>query len=141
MLDLKDLDSPQIIELVKAQNQPKNTWIMGRGWDQNRWTNQQFPDKSLLKTIENPVYLVRVDGHAIWVNETALKLVQLAHDQPDPPGGQIVRDASGSATGVFIDTAMEPITKHMAKPKRERFRTLPRARHERGFKLWRYLVS
>jgi predicted amidohydrolase YtcJ len=118
MLDLKGLDTSKIVDLVKkqARQQPKNTWIKGRGWDQNLWADQRFPDKSLFSTIENPVYLVRVDGHAIWVNDTALKLAAVTDETKDPPGGQIVRDSSGKPTGVFVDTAIELISKHLASP-------------------------
>ncbi|RKZ14037.1 amidohydrolase, partial [bacterium] len=45
-------------------------WLMGRSWDQNDWAVQEFPTRELLDEAfaERPVYLRRVDGHAIWVN-------------------------------------------------------------------------
>src|ERR1017187_9600623 len=54
----------------------KSSWIMGRGWDQNKWPGQQFPVKDTLDLLfpNTPVYLSRVDGHAALVNQKALDL-------------------------------------------------------------------
>lgn len=121
MLDLKNLTRETIIHQVvqQARLQPKDTWIKGRGWDQNLWPEQQFPHKDMLSSIEHPVYLTRVDGHAIWVNDAALQRAGITNDTADPVGGQIYRDEHGKATGIFIDTAMELISKHMASPSKE----------------------
>ena len=53
------------------------------------------------------MYLTRVDGHAGWVNRKALEIAGLTAATPDPPGGKILRDASGAPTGVLIDRAQE----------------------------------
>ena len=51
--------------------------------------------KKLLDKIapNNPVYLVRIDGHACWVNKRALEIAGVNKQTPDPPGGKIVRYA------------------------------------------------
>lgn len=118
MLDLKGLMPEHIAKLVQkqAQLQPENTWIEGRGWDQNLWPGQHFPHKSLLTGVKNPVYLVRVDGHAAFVNDAALNLAGLNSRTQDPDGGHIVRDAQGNPSGVLIDTAMELVTKYKTNP-------------------------
>ena len=49
-------------------------WLLGRGWDQNRWTVKTFPralDLDAFKATQ-PAFLERVDGHAAWVNTAAL---------------------------------------------------------------------
>ncbi len=50
------------------------SWLIGRGWDQNDWAIQEFPDRALLDSLfpHRPVLLSRVDGHAVVVNERAL---------------------------------------------------------------------
>ena len=50
------------------------SWLIGRGWDQNDWAIQEFPDRKLLDSLfpHRPVLLSRVDGHAVVVNERAL---------------------------------------------------------------------
>jgi len=90
-----------------AKQRPAGQWLIGRGWDQNRWPGQQFPTRAQLdKAIgDRPVVLERIDGHAIWVNSVALREAGIARATPDPAGGKILRDAAGEPTGVLIDNA------------------------------------
>ena len=83
-------------------------WIRGRGWDENNWEIKEFPTaRDLAGTESHPVFLRRVDGHAAWLNATALEILGINRDTPDPPGGLIVRDADGSPTGVLVDKAKD----------------------------------
>ncbi|MEL0201905.1 MAG: amidohydrolase family protein, partial [Flavobacteriaceae bacterium] len=45
--------------------------IRGRGWDQNDWTQKDFPTKDSLDLLfpDRPVVLERIDGHAYLVNQ------------------------------------------------------------------------
>lgn len=93
-----------------ARDLPAGAWLLGRGWDQNDWPDQQFPTAADLDAIfpDRPVWLRRVDGHAAWGNSAAMRFAKRGlqgHWQPD--GGQILRDAKGLPTGVFIDAAMD----------------------------------
>mgnify|MGYP003337827551 FL=1 len=51
-------------------------WIIGRGWDQNDWENKAFPNMDALNKAfpEIPVCLSRIDGHAVWINQAAVKI-------------------------------------------------------------------
>lgn len=88
---------------------PAGKWIRGGGWDQNGWPSRAFPGLSLLSaaTPSHPVALERVDVHALWCNEHALRIAGIGAQTPDPPGGRILRDAGGNPGGVLIDTAMD----------------------------------
>ncbi|MGB2869199.1 MAG: amidohydrolase [Bacteroidota bacterium] len=90
-------------------------WVRGRGWDQNLWASGKFPTHTALDNVspENPVYLVRVDGHACWVNKKAMDIAQISKSTEDPPGGRIIRDAAGNPTGVFIDAATVLVRKFL----------------------------
>jgi len=90
-----------------AKKRPASEWLIGRGWDQNRWPGQKFPTKASIDAAvsDRPVMLERVDGHAVWVNSRALAEAKITKATPDPAGGKIVRDASGEPTGVLIDNA------------------------------------
>jgi hypothetical protein len=90
-----------------AKSRPAGQWLIGRGWDQNKWPGQQFPTRKLLDAAvsDRPVVLERIDGHAIWVNGVALREAGIDKATKDPAGGKIVRDARGEATGVLIDNA------------------------------------
>lgn len=90
-------------------------WIQGRGWNQVLWDSNQFPNAATLDAVvpDKPVWLSRVDGHAAWANSAAMALAGIDRQTPDPDGGQIVRDADGNATGVFVDNAMDLISQHI----------------------------
>jgi predicted amidohydrolase YtcJ len=83
-------------------------WVLGRGWDQNDWPDKIFPTAAALDaaTGGRPAFLERVDGHAAWVNTRALSLAGITDATPDPPGGRIIRDSGGRASGVLVDAAM-----------------------------------
>ncbi len=96
----------------RVEKTGEGVWIRGRGWDQNDWPSKRFPDHAVLDRVapRNPVYLVRIDGHAAWVNQAALDLAGVTRDTPDPYGGKIIRDAQGNPTGVLIDSAKALVT-------------------------------
>jgi predicted amidohydrolase YtcJ len=101
-------DAAAALVAEAAKNVAKGEWVVGRGWDQNRWAVKEFPSRTTLDAVvrDQPVSLRRVDGHALWANSMALTLAGIDDQTADPPGGKIVRDAEGKATGVLIDTAM-----------------------------------
>jgi len=94
-----------------ASHLPNDAWLLGRGWDQNDWVSNPsaaaFPTRNELDQAfpQRPVWLERIDGHAGWANSAALALLDSAQLVADPDGGQIMRDAEGQPTGVFIDKA------------------------------------
>ena len=93
-------------------------WVLGRGWDQNRWPNKAFPKALDLDgfTGSRPAFLQRVDGHAAWVNSAALALAGIGPKTPDPEGGRILKDATGRPTGILLDTAVQLVEKHIPEP-------------------------
>ncbi|MFH1863012.1 MAG: amidohydrolase, partial [bacterium] len=114
--------SAEIRQLVleQAANLQTGSWICGRGWDQNDWQIKEFPTFRDLEGVESyPVYLRRVDGHAAWVNKTALELCGIDRHTLNPPGGRILRDADGNPTGVLIDNAIELVKLHLPLPTRD----------------------
>jgi predicted amidohydrolase YtcJ len=90
-----------------------NAWVIGRGWDQNKWGNTQFPTHDALSRVSpnNPVVLTRIDGHAILANAAAMKAAGVTAATKDPAGGKIERTATGEPTGVFIDNAMDLVNR------------------------------
>ena len=93
---------------VRAEAAPATEWLLGRGWDQNDWPVKEFPTAAALDAVisDRPVLLDRVDGHAVLANSAAMRVAGITAATPDPSGGRIVRDASGTPTGVFIDAAI-----------------------------------
>lgn len=102
----------------RAASAQPNEWILGRGWDQNRWPGKQFPTAAPLDAAipDHPVWLRRVDGHAGVANSAAMRAAGVTAAMLDPSGGRIVRDANGNPTGTFIDAAQELIDRAVPPP-------------------------
>ncbi len=108
-------DWDEIVAQVAAavRETPPGQWIVGRGWHQERWTHppggavEGLPTHHSLSATspDNPVLLEHATGHAAMVNERALDLLGITDATPDPPGGDIVRDGEGHATGILLDLA------------------------------------
>ena len=100
---------------------PAGEWLQGRGWDQNDWPGKQFPTAADLDRVlgDRPAYLVRVDGHAAWVNSAALRSGGISAATADPDGGRILRDAGGAPAGVLVDKAMALVSSIIPEPPRE----------------------
>jgi predicted amidohydrolase YtcJ len=102
----------------RARAAPPGAWIRGRGWDQNRWPGARFPSETTLTRAApaNPAVLVRVDGHACWVNARALAAAGIGPGTPDPPGGKILRGADGRPTGILVDAAQHLVLDRIPAP-------------------------
>ncbi len=102
----------EAIERVQkfVEKNPQEKWIVGRGWDQNKFPSKQFPtNESLSKTFPNtPVLLTRVDGHAAIANAKALELAGIKPNQ-QLTGGEI-ETKNGLLTGLLIDNAVDAVS-------------------------------
>lgn len=114
------LSYDEVIQRTRAHaaTVPKDEWIQGHGWDQNRWASKQFPTSEALTRAfpDNPVVLERIDGHALLANARAMQAAGVTAATKDPVGGRIVRDASGKPTGVFVDNAQDVIGRAVPPP-------------------------
>jgi len=116
--DVKSADAAAQLVFEASKSLEPGEWATGRGWDQNLWEGQNFPNKATLDAVlpKRPVALRRVDGHALWANSAALALAGVDSTTTDPAGGTIERDAKGNPTGVFIDNAMSLVERKLPKP-------------------------
>ena len=97
---------------------PAGTTLYGRGWIETGWPEERFPNRDDLDQVapDNPVILIRADGHAAVVNSSALDQSNITDETPDPDGGKIERDATGRATGILIDNAQSLVAGLLAAP-------------------------
>ena len=102
-----------------AQDNPGRPWILGRGWNQEKWGLGRFPTAAELDAVvpDRPVWLERADNHANWANSMAMEKAGITAQTQDPAGGNIVRDASGAPAGVFIDNAKSLIAEVVPQPR------------------------
>lgn len=119
-VDLVDVVSEyELVERVKKfrEQYPNDAWILGRGWDQNKWPSKRFPTNEKLNALfpDVPVYLRRIDGHAALANERALTLAGV-NTNTKITGGLIVKDSQGKATGVLVDNAMDLVAHNIPEP-------------------------
>ena len=125
----------EVAERVRAaaRSRAPGEWILGRGWDQNDWEVKEFPTQELLDRAApaNPVFLDRVDGHAVWVNSAALEAGGVTATTPDVAGGQVLRDAEGRPTGILIDFATDLVERAIPVPGEEELGAMLDAAQER----------
>ena len=107
-----------------ATAHPRKKWLLGRGWNQVLWPVKKFPSAADIDRVvsDRPVWLNRIDGHAAWANSEAMRLAGIDDDTPDPVGGKILRDDNGHATGIFIDKAMDLVSRHVPEPGKNDYR-------------------
>lgn len=117
-------DMPEVIARLREYEKqlPPGAWLLGGGWDQNRWPGKQFPTAADLDQAfpDRPVWLERVDGHAGWANSAALSAASAKSPRPlagdwQPEGGRIERTAS-EPNGVFVDRAMDLVNAVVPAP-------------------------
>ena len=107
----------QIVSMVAdaAAETPAGEWIVGRGWHQDKWETREsvlveglpVHDSLSEATPDHPVMLIHTSGHAVFVNQYAMRLVEVDGNTEPPPGGEIVRDADGRATGMMREAAQD----------------------------------
>lgn len=98
-------------------------WIIGRGWHQEKWASvpspnvEGFPVHEALSRVSpnNPVWLTHASGHAGFANAKAMELARIGRTTPNPPGGTILRDKAGNATGLFNERASGLISDALSK--------------------------
>ena len=82
-LDLRGVSSiEELKELLRRRRlgEKSGKWIVGWGWDQERFTEKRYPTKDDLDDAlpDSPVILVRVCGHVAVANTLALKILRLS---------------------------------------------------------------
>ena len=120
----------QIVSMVAdaARTAKPGEWIIGRGWHQEKWTMRPnpnvegFPTHASLDAVSpnNPVLLTHASGHASFVNAKAMEISDINRSTPNPPGGEILKDAAGNPTGLLRETASGLVHTNVGDPSRPR---------------------
>lgn len=117
LFGLTDLDDVRARLAAAVAAAAPGEWIIGWGWDSNRWAAP--PTAALLDDIapQHPVVLARMDMHTWWVNSRVLALAGVTAETPDPPDSHIHRDAAGQPAGLFSEwNAIALIERHLPRP-------------------------
>ncbi len=124
----------EIVSMVgeATRTTPAGTWILGRGWHQNKWdslpadTLHGFPSHTALSAVspENPVWLEHASGHTGIANAKAMSLAGMeANVFPGEAEmgdrGEVLRNKWGEPTGIFNEAASGLIESRIPKQTRE----------------------
>ncbi|MBD3254304.1 MAG: amidohydrolase family protein [Candidatus Lokiarchaeota archaeon] len=111
-LDLSNVKSvKELQDLIKKAVREKGPgeFILGLDLNEERFTNskeQVFPTKHDLDQVapENPVFLLRYDGHIGVANTKCLDFIGITKETASPEGGEI-RKKDGIPTGILTENA------------------------------------
>jgi predicted amidohydrolase YtcJ len=111
-----------------AKTVEQGEWILVGTWDHKNWGGE-LPRRDWIDAVtpDNPVWLMRLDGHMGVGNSLALKIAGVDADTQDIDGGEIVRDGDGRPTGVLKDNAMRLMLAAVPQPSRAQLDRYARA--------------
>ena len=88
----------------QALRTPHPQWVrVVGGWTEFQFAERRMPtlDEINAAAPDTPVFILHLYDRAL-LNRAALRAVGYTKDTPNPPGGEIQRDASGNPTGMLI---------------------------------------
>jgi predicted amidohydrolase YtcJ len=118
----------EIVQLVAqaVEKAKPGTWIVGRGWHQDKWMTRPQPNVEGFPTHEsldrvspnNPVVLTHASGHASFVNKRAMDVSGITKNTANPSGGEILKTKDGDPTGLMRETAQNLVRRGTGEPVR-----------------------
>jgi predicted amidohydrolase YtcJ len=116
LFGLASLDAIQAAIRRYADAHPDREWIVGRGWLYASVPGGA-PTREQLDAVvpDRPAYFECFDGHTGWANSAALAAAGIDADTPDPRDGRIVRDDSGAAAGLLLESALDLVESILPK--------------------------
>ena len=88
----------------QALRTPNPQWVrVVGGWNEFQFAERRLPtlDEINAAAPDTPVFILHLYDRAL-LNRAALRAVGYTKDTPNPPGGEIVRDAAGNPTAMLI---------------------------------------
>ena len=117
-----------MLHCLKNHPASDSGWIVGRGWNQDYFTNvSRMPTRWDLDEVSTacPVMATRACGHAAVVNSYVLNLLGITADTEQPEGGQIVME-NGQPNGILLDNAINAVYDVIPVPGREALKDMIR---------------
>ncbi|MEO8422586.1 MAG: amidohydrolase [Actinomycetota bacterium] len=118
-LTLDEMRDRITVCLKQTEDEEPKGWLRVRFWDyqaiQPAGTVPTKADLDVLDTAR-PILVHSLDGHTALANSRALEIAGVTAATPDPPDGEIIRDASGEPTGVLEDSAVGLVGRHIPAP-------------------------
>ncbi len=105
----------EVIAILQGYHkQHPESWIVGRGWDQNNWPKKVFPDNNRLNSLFPgiPVVLTRIDGHAVLASDAAIKAASIQF--PGTKGEALI--LNNKFTGIFLEGSADKLRNAIPMP-------------------------
>lgn len=99
-------------EFLKAHTLGENDVLIGRGWNQDYFTDEnRLPTRYDLDkiTTDYPVIYTRACGHILVANSKALEKAGITRDTKPNDGGVIYKDENGEPNGLLSENAQAQI--------------------------------
>lgn len=118
MLDVRSAGSlDEMLEMIGNYNRqnPDVAWITARGFNEAGWKDGKIPDKNDLdKVVANkPLHVIRTCAHIAVANSKALEVAGITGNSPVPDGGVMGIGTDGKPNGIFSETALGMVGKHI----------------------------
>ncbi len=96
-------------------------WFLAQALRVEAWDDARYPTRRELDEIfgDRPCVIMSFDYHAAVANTAAMALAGVTPHSPDPAGGVIVRDRTGEATGLLLESAAKCVWQAAPEPTRE----------------------
>lgn len=96
-----------VVDLLRRQaaDEPEAAWVRGASWELSGETLPLTRHDLDAAGLDRPIVVAHFSLHQAVVCSRALDALGIGRDTRDPPGGEIVHDASGRPTGVLVERA------------------------------------
>ena len=124
-IDLEDADSIKDMQRrlsKRVEETPKGKWILGKGWDHNRFAEKRLPTRFDLDAVspDNPVVFYHKSGKMCVANSKALELAGVPQQATAVPCSGVDRNKeTGESTGILRDDAMNLVWRVVPEPSEE----------------------
>ncbi|MDR6507293.1 amidohydrolase [Arthrobacter oryzae] len=123
LFELNEAPNKSLDDLLSAVEEyakrlAPDEWVIGGSWGSGllaELNSMETLARFDAATGGRPAILKDDSKHNRWVNSRGLALAGIDERTPDPEGGQIMRDASGRATGVLIEAGGVLVEQRVAR--------------------------
>ncbi|MHA1657624.1 MAG: amidohydrolase, partial [Promethearchaeota archaeon] len=107
-----------------AQQKKPGEWVIGLSYNELNFevpNEKILPNRKDLDNIcpENPVFILRFDGHIGIVNSKALEIVGITEESIPPEGSEYRKNQNGELTGVLTEKATQMLLSKYSFPNSE----------------------
>ncbi|MFD1315634.1 amidohydrolase [Namhaeicola litoreus] len=135
MLDLRGVSSKdemlKKIEHFSIKNR-NTSWVLARGFNEINFNDKELPTAKDLDGlgINRPIFVIRSCAHIGIASTLAMKLANIDKTTVVPDGGEMRFDKNGNPNGVFCETALGLVQRHLPPYSKEEYKTMILAAQE-----------